>query len=405
MTSGVGSALVVELGVAAPDVVAALAFPVSAVAPAAHRHHHPVALPAALAHARVDAAPAPVLGDLPAGVARLLDLPAIIATALVPALERGPVLAGSVGALALPLVPVPPAVHVYDDRAVAAAVAHLEPDLAPAAVLGQVAARLLGPVDRPLAVLVVERRVAVAEVVGAAMLALVAAAPPAHVHHHPAAVLVAVAHLLTDVAPAAALADLPAGVARLLDLAVADAVGGRGRRDAGEAGHTQAQDGAEGETGAEGRWHRSPPRSDGRVNAARRGRFLARTAKLRTRLTVRRETAVERALCQVPAGDRDHGRCWRRFSPVLTILPCQGVRPHVAPRHRGRAGRQGHPRPAWRRVDAPGGDAPHGGRPGHSRIAPGSAYAPFLRPSPFSRRGTIEKGGDGPFTAPPPPRA
>src|SRR3954447_9623753 len=238
MTSGVGSALVVELGVAAPDVVAALAFPVSAVAPAAHRHHHPVAIPAPVAHVRVDVPPAPVLSDPPAGVPRPPDVPAIIAAALAPARERGPVLAGSVGALALPLVPVPPAVHVHDDRAVAAAVAHLEPDLAPAAVLGQVAARLLRPVDRPLAVLVVERRVAVAEVVGAAVLALVAAAPAAHVHHHPAAILVAVAHLLADVAPAAPLADLPAGVARLLDLAVTDAVAGLGRRDAGEAGYS-----------------------------------------------------------------------------------------------------------------------------------------------------------------------
>src|SRR3954451_18355597 len=247
-----GLALVVELGVAAPDVVAALALPVSAVAPAAHRHPHPVAIPAPVAHVRVDVPPAPVLGDPPAGVPCPLGFPATPAPALAPALERAPVPGWSVGALALPLVPVPPAVRGHDDRAVAAAVAHLEPDLAPAAVLGQVAARLLGPVDRPLAVLVVERRVAVAEVVGAAVLALVTAAPPAHVHHHPAAVLVAVAHLLADVAAAAALADLPAGVARLLDLAVADAVAGLGRRDAGEAGYTQAQDGTEGEAGAEG---------------------------------------------------------------------------------------------------------------------------------------------------------
>src|SRR3954451_18835954 len=107
-----GLALVVELGVAAPDVVAALALPVSAVAPAAHRHHHPVAIPAPVAHVRVDVPPAPVLGDPPAGVPRPLDLPAIIAAALVPALERGPVLAWPVGARALPLAPVPPAAHV-----------------------------------------------------------------------------------------------------------------------------------------------------------------------------------------------------------------------------------------------------------------------------------------------------
>ena len=47
--------MVVGLGVAAPDVVAALTFPVSAVAPATHRHRYLVAIPVPVAHVRVNA--------------------------------------------------------------------------------------------------------------------------------------------------------------------------------------------------------------------------------------------------------------------------------------------------------------------------------------------------------------
>src|SRR3954452_20245426 len=137
--------------------------------------------------------------------------------------------------------------------------------------------------------LVVELGVAAPDVVAALALPVSAVAPAALRHDHPVAIPAPVAHVRVDVPPAPGLGDLPAGVARLLGLQVADAIAGLGRRDAGEAGCTQAQDGAEGETGAEGRWHRSLPRSDGSVNVARRSRFLARTAKLRTRLTVRRE--------------------------------------------------------------------------------------------------------------------
>src|SRR3954466_7439337 len=74
----VGSALVVELGVAAPDVVAALAVAVLAATPAGHLDHPPP-VPVAVAPLRADVPPVAVLGDLPAGVPRPLDVPAVAA--------------------------------------------------------------------------------------------------------------------------------------------------------------------------------------------------------------------------------------------------------------------------------------------------------------------------------------
>src|SRR4051794_8688523 len=166
----VGSALVVELGVAAPDVVAALAVAVLAATPAGHLDHHPAA-PVAVAHLRADVPPIAVLGDLPAGILRPLDVPTIavpvVPAAVVPVLERGPL---------------------------------------------------------------------VAEVVRAVALAILAVAPAAHRHRHPAAVLVAVAGVDAHVPPVAVLRHLAAGVARPLDVPVADPVAGLRRREADQPG-------------------------------------------------------------------------------------------------------------------------------------------------------------------------
>src|SRR3954469_8857632 len=166
-------------------------------------------------------------------------------------LERRPVVAGPVGALALAVVSVAAPAHVHDDRAVAAAVAHLEPDVAPAAVLREVAAGVPRPLDRAVAVLVLEGRVVVAHVVGAALVAVVAVAPAAYVHDHPAAVVVAVADVGADVAPAAVVGDLVAGVARAVELAAADAVvvAGLGGLHAGDPGRAQADRGGTRGTG------------------------------------------------------------------------------------------------------------------------------------------------------------
>src|SRR5689334_363042 len=67
-----GSALVVELGVVLLDVVAALALAFLAAPLALDHHDDP--LVRAVADVRADVLPVPVLGDLLAGVARLVDL-------------------------------------------------------------------------------------------------------------------------------------------------------------------------------------------------------------------------------------------------------------------------------------------------------------------------------------------
>src|SRR3954454_9662588 len=67
-----GSALVVELGVMLPDVVAALALAFLALPLALDHHDDP--LVRAVPDDRADVLPVPVLGDLLAGVARLVDL-------------------------------------------------------------------------------------------------------------------------------------------------------------------------------------------------------------------------------------------------------------------------------------------------------------------------------------------
>src|SRR3954471_10458855 len=72
-----------------------------------------------------------------------------------PVVELGVAAADVVAALALAVVPVPPAAHGDRERAVAAPGAPGEADGPPAAVLRQVPAPPLGPVGPPLAVLVV----------------------------------------------------------------------------------------------------------------------------------------------------------------------------------------------------------------------------------------------------------
>src|SRR3954454_255769 len=67
-----GSALVVELGIVLPDVVAALALAFLALPLALDHQDDP--LVRAVPDVRADVLPVPVLGDLLAGVARLVDL-------------------------------------------------------------------------------------------------------------------------------------------------------------------------------------------------------------------------------------------------------------------------------------------------------------------------------------------
>src|SRR3954452_10018500 len=75
-------ASVLEVRIAAAGVVAALALAIVAVALAAHRHDHRVAIPVVVAHVLADVAPAPVLGDLAAGVARTLSRAAAVVVAI-----------------------------------------------------------------------------------------------------------------------------------------------------------------------------------------------------------------------------------------------------------------------------------------------------------------------------------
>src|SRR3954462_7241783 len=67
-----GSALVVELGVVLPDAVAAIALAFLALPLALDHHDDP--LVRAVPDVRADVLPVPALGDLLAGVARLVDL-------------------------------------------------------------------------------------------------------------------------------------------------------------------------------------------------------------------------------------------------------------------------------------------------------------------------------------------